>query len=161
MISKTIIVGYGNRDRADDGVAFEVIRELRRRLGAVELEEGDTGLDDLNGRNDSIFIPQLVPEIMETLAEYDRIIFVDAHVGGDMEDISYCRVYPRRSSSSFTHHMMPAAFLAFLKALYRSEPRAFLVSLRGYEFDFRRTLSCQTEELVRPVVDIIVNLMDR
>ena len=81
MNSKTIIIGYGNIYRADDGVAFAIINELRRQLGQKLLEEGDTGLDELTGENDSIFLLQLVPEIMELLAGYNKIIFVDAHVG--------------------------------------------------------------------------------
>jgi len=161
MATNTIIIGYGNIDRADDGVAFAVIAELRRRLGVKILEEGETGLDDLNSHNDSIFIPQLVPEIMELLTGYKRIIFVDAHVGSDMEDISCSPVLPQYVSSSFTHHMMPSALIAFLKTLYQCEPKAHLVSIRGYNFDFTRTLSPEAQALVRPAVDTILKLMDQ
>jgi hydrogenase maturation protease len=161
MAPDTIIIGYGNIDRADDGAAFVVINELRRRLGVKPLEVGDTGLDNLQGHDDSIFIPQLTPEIMELFTGYDRMVFVDAHVGPDSEDISSSPVFPHYASSSFTHHMTPSAFLAYLKALYLCEPRAHVVSIRGHEFDFRQTLSRQTQALVQPAVDIILELMDR
>jgi hydrogenase maturation protease len=161
MISKTIVIGYGNIYRADDGVAFAVINELRRRLGQKMLEEGDTGLDDLGGENDSVFMSQLAPEIMELLTGYTRIVFVDAHVGPDMEDLSCLPVTPEYVASSFTHHMTPSALLAFLKTMYRCEPRAHLVSIRGYNFDFTRTFSPEVEALVQPAVNAILELIDR
>ena len=102
-----------------------------------------------------------MPEIMERLTGYDRIIFVDAHVSPDTEDLNCTAVLPEYSSSSFTHHMTPSAFLAFLETLYQCEPEAYLVSVRGHEFDFRRTLSPQVQAVVRPAVDIILKLMDR
>jgi hydrogenase maturation protease len=158
---KTIIIGYGNLDRADDGVAFAVINEFRRLLGQNTLDEGETGLHDLNHENDSIFMSQLVPEIMEEVTCYNRIIFVDAHVGPDMEDLNCSPVFPQYVSSSFTHHMTPSAFLAFLETLYRCQPEAHLVSVRGHDFDFKRTLSSQVQALVKPAADAILKLIDR
>jgi hydrogenase maturation protease len=161
MGNRTIIIGYGNIDRADDGVALSIINELRRRRGRGELEEGDTGLGDLNDHADSIFIPQLMPEIMERLTDYDRIIFVDAHVSPDTEDINCTAVLPEYSASSFTHHMTPSAFLAFLETLYHCEPEAYVVSVLGHEFDFRRTLSPRVQALVQTAADTVLELMDR
>ena len=161
MNSKTIIIGYGNIYRADDGVAFVVINELRRQLGQKLLEEGDTGLDELTGENDSIFLLQLVPEIMELLAGYNRIIFVDAHVGSDLEDLNCSPVSAQYISSSFTHHMTPSALLAFLKTMYQCEPEAHLVSICGYDFDFKPTLSPKVKALVQPAVDAILKVIDQ
>ena len=147
--------------RADDGVAFAVINELRRQLGQKLLEEGDTGLDELGGENDSIFLLQLIPEIMELLAGYNRIIFVDAHVGSDLEDLNCSPVSAQYVSSSFTHHMMPSALLAFLKTMYQSEPQAHMVSIRGYDFDFKPILSPKVQALVQPAVDAILKVIDQ
>ena len=161
MSSKTIIIGYGNIYRSDDGVAFTVINELRRQLGQELLEEGDTGLDELKRENDSIFLLQLVPEIMELLAGYDKIIFVDAHVGSDLEELNCSPVEAQYVSSSFTHHMTPAALLAFLKTMYQCEPQAHLVSICGCDFDFKRTLSPKVQALVQPAVDAILKLINQ
>jgi len=161
MVSKTIIIGYGNIDRADDGVAFAVINELRQQLGQKMLEEGDTGLDELNDENDSIFLSQLVPEIMELLTGYNRIIFVDAHVGSDTEDLNCSPVLAQYVSSSFTHHMTPSALLAFLQTMYQCEPEAHIVSVRGYDFDFKRTFSPKVQALIQPAVNAILKLMNQ
>jgi hydrogenase maturation protease len=159
MTAKTIIIGYGNIDRADDGVAFAVINELRRQLGQRMLEEGDTGLDELGNKNDSIFLSQLVPEIMELLTGYNKIIFVDAHVGSDLEELNCAPVIAQYVSSSFTHHMTPSALMAFLQTLYQCEPQAHLISIHGYDFDFKKTFSPQVQAQVKPAVDAILKLL--
>lgn len=161
MNSKTIIIGYGNIYRADDGVAFTVINELRQQLGQKLLEEGDTGLDELKGENDSIFLLQLVPEIMELLTGYNKIIFVDAHIGSDKEDLNCSPISAQYISSSFTHHMTPSSLLAFLKTMYQCEPEGHLVSIRGHNFDFKRTLSFKVQVLVQPAVNVILKLIDQ
>jgi hydrogenase maturation protease len=161
MNSKTIIIGYGNIDRADDGVAFAVINELRRQLGQKMLDEGNTGLDELNDENDSIFLSQLVPEIMELLTGYNKIIFVDAHIGSDLEDLSCSPVLAQYVSSSFTHHMTPSALLAFLKTMYQCEPEAYMISVRGYDFDFKRTFSPRVQALIQPAVNAILKFMNQ
>lgn len=157
---RTIIIGYGNIDRSDDGLAYEVINLVRRSLGQKILEEGDTGLEKLGGQIDSIFLPQLVPEIMELLKGYKRIIFVDAHAGKDLEALNCSRLTPQYISSTFTHHMTPESLLAFLKTLYRHKPEAYLVSVRAHEFDFKRTFSKKTESLLIPASEKIIELLN-
>ena len=95
FMPRTIIIGYGNIDRSDDGVACEIINLVRQNLGQKILEDGDMGLENLDGEIDSIFLPQLVPEIMELITGYEQIIFVDAHTGDDMEDLNCSKVIPR------------------------------------------------------------------
>lgn len=156
----TIVIGYGNIDRDDDGAAYAVVNALRERLGQNKLQDDDTGLDELGKDVDSVFLPQLVPEIMETLTGYRRIVFVDAHIGADLDDINCIRVVPEYLSSSFTHHMLPAALLAYLHTLYRHEPECHLVSIRGLEFDFKRALSPRTQALVNPAVEKILQIIN-
>jgi hydrogenase maturation protease len=156
---RTIVIGYGNIDRADDGAAYEVINALRLRLGQKILEDNDAGLDELGCDTDSVFLTQLVPEIMETLIAYDRIVFVDAHVGADLEDLNCILVLPEYVSSSFTHHMAPSSLLAFLQTLYQHKPECHLVSIRGYDFNFKRTLSPQVNILIKPAVEKILQLI--
>ena len=153
---RSLVIGYGNIDRADDGVAYDVINALRRRLGQEILHEGDTGLEDLGRPIDSVFLSQLAPELMEVLAGYDRIIFVDAHVYENVEALHCCPVSPDAASLIFTHHMTPSTLLAMQKAIYDVEPTGHLVSLRGYDFDFHRGLSADTATLVEPAVEWIL-----
>ena len=159
-MSRTLVIGFGNIDRADDGVAFQVINALRRRLGQTPLSEEDTGLEELGAAVDSVFLSQLTPELMDTLVEYGRVIFVDAHVYENLEDLHCSPVVPEYAPSTFTHHLTPAAFLALLKTLYGVEPIGRLVSIRGHDFNFHRNLSEKTSGLVEPAVDCILRIIN-
>ncbi len=155
-MQRTLVIGFGNIDRADDGVAYEVINALRRRLGRERLNEDDSGLDALGAETDSVFLLQLTPELMDTLAPYDQVIFVDAHVDQKWDDLHDGPVSPEYASPAFTHHMTPSMLLAFLDAICHRKPAGYMVSIRGRDFDFHRGLSEKTRALVAPAVDCIM-----
>jgi hydrogenase maturation protease len=157
---RTLILGYGNIDRADDGVAYHVINALRRRLGHAPLHEYDTGMEDLGAEADTIFVTQLTPEMMDVLADYHRIIFVDAHVTENVDDL-HCAPLPLQEDASltFTHHISPAMLLALMKTLYHRDLIGHTVSIRGRDFDFHRTLSAEAEALIVPAVDNIMKIL--
>lgn len=155
---RTLVIGYGNLDRGDDGVAFEVVNGLRRRLSQLPLDEEQTGLDQLGTAVDSAFVHQLGPELLELAAGYDQIIFVDAHVQSEGDALSVEAVGPAYAVSAFTHHMTPGMFAALFKALYDRAPAAFVVSIQGTDFQFRRGLSPLTAGQVAPAVDTILAL---
>jgi hydrogenase maturation protease len=154
----TLVIGYGNLDRQDDGVAYHVINALRRRLGQDGLDEEETGLEELGAAIDSIFVVQLAPELLDTAAAYEQTIFVDAHARTDIGDLYWAPVQPEYASATFTHHMTPALFLALLQALYRREPAGSMVSIRGHRFDFQRGLSAATQAFVEPAAEQILRL---
>ena len=156
---RTLILGYGNPDRGDDGVAYEVIDALRRRLGQEKLAPDETGLERLGNPVDSIRILQLAPELLEVAADYDRLIFVDAHVRPDAGDVHWTPLQPEYATATFTHHLLPATFLALLQVLHHREPEGFTLSIRGHSFDFHRGLSDATRAWVEPAVDQILSLL--
>jgi hydrogenase maturation protease len=157
--NRTLVIGYGNIDRADDGVAYYVVNTLRQRLGQEMLGEDDTGLEELGSEIDSIFLIQLAPELIDVLACYHRIIFVDAHVYDNVNNLYHTPVLPEYTPSTFTHHMTPPTMLALLKSIYQQEPSGHLVSIRGYDFDFHRDLSADAKALVDPAVDYILQAL--
>jgi Ni,Fe-hydrogenase maturation factor len=108
---------------------------------------------------DSIFIGQLVPEMIDLLEGYDRVVFVDAHVDPALEDLYCAAVSPDEAGLTFTHHMSPATLLAFFKALNGRDLEGRLVSIRGRDFDFHRDLSPDTATLVEPAVERILALI--
>jgi hydrogenase maturation protease len=160
-MNRTLIIGFGNLDRADDGVAFHVVNAFRRRLGQAELAEDNTGLEELGAPVDSVFIGQLVPEMIDLLGDYGRVVFVDAHVDPALDDLYCAAVSPDEAGLTFTHHMSPATLLAFFKALHGRDLEGHLVSIRGLNFDFHRDLSAGTLALVEPAVDWIMALLGR
>jgi hydrogenase maturation protease len=156
---RTLVIGYGNVHRADDGVAHHVVKALRRYLGQEALAEDQTGLETLGAEIDSILLTQLVPELIDTLVDYDQVIFVDAHVRDDVPDLYHEMVQSEYVISAFTHHMTPAMLLALLKAIHHREPAGHIVSIRGRDFDFHDTLSSATRVFVKPAVNQILRVV--
>ncbi len=156
---RTLVIGYGNVHRADDGVAHHVVNALRKHLGQEAFAEDQTGLESLGAERDSILLTQLAPELIDILVDYDQIIFVDAHVRDDMPDLYHEMVPLEYVISAFTHHMTPAMLLALLKAIHHREPAGHIVSIRGRDFDFHDSLSASAQALVGPAVELIVGLL--
>jgi hydrogenase maturation protease len=145
---KTLIIGYGNIDRQDDGVAWHVLLDIMQRLGieSLDLEDEDLPLvwEDLEFQFDL----QLLPEIAADLANYDRVVFIDAHTGNVAEEVHQETVSSQYQTSPFTHHLTPATLLSLCDVIHKKHPDALLVSVRGYEFQFTRALSQKTMQLV-------------
>ena len=123
------------------------------------LHEDETGLEELGAQIDSIFLVQLAPELMDVIILYDKVIFVDAHVYENVDNLYCAPVFPEFTPATFTHHMGPAMILALIKALYNREPTGHIISIRGYDFDFHRDLSADTKALVDPAVEYILLLL--
>lgn len=155
-LEKILVLGYGNADRQDDGAAWHVLNRLARRLGLEAPPSPHEGLEaaqelQVNGRTvfiQLLFALQLSPEMGETLAEFDRVCFVDAHTGSVPKEIHHEKLQSAFQASPFTHHLTPAACLEISAALYGRCPDAALLSIRGYEFGFTTSLSPRTEKLV-------------
>jgi hydrogenase maturation protease len=155
-MSKVLIIGYGNRDREDDGVAWHILQGVAKHLGrsAPELETG--GLDQLGQSPDLLFVLQLTPELSELIANYDFVCFVDAHTGDYPEDLRFGSITAGFQTSPFTHHMTPQTCLALAETVYGRTPQAALVSVRGYRFGFSHTLSIETGLLADDAIEQIV-----
>jgi hydrogenase maturation protease len=157
---RTLIIGYGNADRQDDGVAWHVLAALRRHLGKPAPDAGDEAFEPDGENPDFLFTLQLTPEMAETLAGYQRVCFVDAHTGNVPEEIHFRELEAKYQRSPFTHHMTPDTLLALCGQLYAQGPEAILVSVRGYQFGFEHALSPETQALVEPAAQKILGWLD-
>jgi len=153
---KALVIAYGNIDRQDDGVAWFVLKSIMEKMGYP----GEPTMDDeypIQFNNMEFdFHLQLTPELADSMGQYDRICFIDAHTGNVPEEIHVQEVTPVYQSSPFTHHMTPFTLLSICQVLHQKTPQAILTSIRGYEFKFTRSLSSATQELVEPAADLIV-----
>jgi hydrogenase maturation protease len=149
---RTLVIGYGNPSRRDDGIGLAVVNGLRARLGRAPLDEGADGFDELGQALDTLFLQQLAPELAETLADYDQVFFVDAHAGNYPELVHREPMNALASTSFVSHHMKPAMLLALTAQLYGARPVAELLSVRGFDFDFGSALSPASAEGVAQVV---------
>lgn len=141
----TLVIGYGNPSRKDDGVGLAVINNLRTRLGLPILDETRDGFETLGQPLDTLFLQQLMPELAETLAGYDGVVFVDAHLGSaEAELIRRVPLQANLDPALVSHHMKPGRLLALAQALYGTAPAGELISILGFDFDFGSDLSPQT-----------------
>ena len=151
---KIIMIGYGNTDRQDDGVAWHVLAGVARGLGHPV--SGPPGEGFFPGETLQLgamtlqieFHLQLVPEFSETIAGYDAVVFIDAHTGRIAEDLSFSEIHSQFQASPFTHHLTPQSCLELARALYGKQPAGYLMTIRGYEFGFTNDCSPRTQALV-------------
>jgi hydrogenase maturation protease len=157
---RTLVIGYGNPSRRDDGVGLAVVNGLRARLGRRPLVEGEDGYDELGSAVDTLFLQQLMPELAETLADYEHVWFVDAHVGVIPDLVRRVRLHPGFDPASVSHHLKPESLLALACQLYGRAPQAELYSIRGYDFNFGDELSPETAAGARQVVVELGSLIE-
>lgn len=122
---RVLVLGYGNPGRQDDG------------LGPAAA----TGIGGLGWPNITAYDNyQLNIEDAIDVAEHDVVWFVDAAKTGpspyNVRDLSPA------STIAFTSHIVrPEAILAIARQCYGRSPQAFLLAIRGYQFEFIEELT--------------------
>ena len=155
-LKKTLIIGYGNPDRQDDGAAWHTLYRLAQHLNRLLPDGPEEGFLPEGDNPDLWFALQLVPEMADTFAQYQRILFIDAHTGHVPQKILMQPVEDAAAPSSLTHVLSPAACMALTGSIYSHHPMALLLTLRGYSFQFTRELTPQTSQLVDQAVGMII-----
>ncbi|MBV8192633.1 MAG: hydrogenase maturation protease [Alphaproteobacteria bacterium] len=122
---RVLVLGYGNPGRQDDGLGPAAAEEMAR-LGWPRVSVQDNY--------------QLVIEDAADIAEHDVVWFVDAaRSGAEPYEIRRLRAGP---DLAFTSHLLkPETLLAIVEQYYGRSPDAYLLAIRGYEFEFLEGLS--------------------
>lgn len=155
MKSNTLVIGYGNPDRQDDGVGWHILRNLAQRIGQSIPDDPGASIEVESDIVDLLFILQIYPELAETISHYDRVCFADAHTSDIPKKISWIELSPEYEKSPLTHHMSPKTVLSISATIYDKIPEAILVSVRGFHFEFERELSPQTAKLTEEATEKI------
>jgi hydrogenase maturation protease len=145
---RTLVAGFGNVLRGDDGFGVEVIRRLQTegppRAGVDLMEVGTAGI-------------RLAQEL---LTPYDCLIIVDAMTrGGAPGTIYVSEVESVDSAADVDLHLaVPARALAVAKALGALPGRVVIVGCEPGEVD---ELSMELSPSVRPAVDVALGHVRR
>lgn len=158
-MKKLLLLGYGNPDREDDGVAWHILRVLTLKLGLAGPDSYEDEFPDYD-QIDFAFHLQLTPEMAEDINEYPYVCFVDAHTGNIPEPVRLIKVESEFQNSPFTHHLTPQSLMSMCETLYGKKPDSALVSVLGHRFLFTRQLSEETAALVPQAVQLIWNWMN-
>ena len=137
-MKKTLVYGYGNVGRKDDGLGVLV-------ANAIEQWAQTKGLEWLDVETNY----QLNIEDAEIISNYDVVYFVDASLE-EIEDVTITEVSPDDNKIEFSMHAIsPAYVLKLCRDMFSQSPRTFLVHIKGFDWDFVEGLSIQGEEALK------------
>jgi hydrogenase maturation protease len=153
-LRKLLILGYGNPDREDDGVAWHILRALTIKLGLPSPGSYEDEFPE-SAQIEFAFHLQLTPEMAEEVASYPYVCFIDAHTGNIPEPVRLIDVDSEFQRSPFTHHLTPQSLMSMCESIYGKRPEAALLSVLGHRFLFTRELSEETAALVPQAVELV------
>lgn len=124
-----LAMGIGNCLRGDDGIGARVIELLEQTKGITELM-------------DTRIVHQLDLSHAELIKDYSAVIFIDADSGYGDQPVRVEKVEPDGRVSAFSTHIGSIAnLLAITEAVYGKTPRAYLVAVRGVNFEIDDEIS--------------------
>ena len=137
-MSNTLIIGYGNLLRGDDGAGYIVAERLSDLVHDSEIE--------------IVSQHQLTPELMEPISRAAHVIFIDSSVSGRAGKVNRIPLRPGPSCSRFTHHVTPESLLAGAQSLYGHTPEATLYTIPGRFFETGDELTPSVRRAVNELV---------
>lgn len=131
---RALVIGYGNPLRGDDALGWHAAEHL----SSLPEFASNPGVRILT-------VHQLMPEIAESIAGAELVIFFDAKApSADIspgvvccEEIHSEPVPPQRIG----HHLTPANAIAYARAFYDANPRAFVLSVVAASFAYGTPLT--------------------
>ncbi|MFM8525820.1 MAG: hypothetical protein ACKOCM_09405 [Cyanobacteriota bacterium] len=138
-----LMIGIGNPLRRDDGVGWRLAAEW----GLLQGDQAPARV---------LAVQQVLPELAETIARHDRVLFIDATCPGsrsraeaaeadpiiDGPSLQALRPDPTAAGAGvFSHSLDPAVLLALAAELYGHSPKAHRLLLIGRRMTHGTTFS--------------------
>jgi hydrogenase maturation protease len=141
-IAPRLIIGIGNPSRGDDAIGPLAIE----RLEALKLPGAEL-LTDF----------QLQVEHALDLIGRREVVFIDAAASG-AAPFSFEPVIPAADASATSHALSPAAVLqAFLRVTDAPLPPAFVLAVRGYDFELGAPMSAAAARNLDAALEMLVS----
>lgn len=123
---QTLVIGYGNTLRGDDGVGYRAAEQVALwHLPQVQ----------------AIACHQLTPELAAVMAGCDRVIFIDASLPGTQTAVQLRSLAPTAAHELDAHRSDPTALLQLTAQLFGSSPQGYHLLLPTAQMDFSEELS--------------------
>jgi len=134
--NKSILVfGYGNPGRQDDGLGKALIDKTEKWIKQ----------EDIKGISlDANY--QLNVEDATEIQGKDLVIFADASMEENIQSHEITPVFASQEANFTTHYVSPGYVLHLCKQIYGNHPAAFLMHIKGYEWDIKETISTKAIE---------------
>ncbi len=128
-VKNILIYGYGNPARQDDGLGQALIEIAEQWLKTTRMEQVTL---------DSNY--QLQVEDVANIHDKELVVFVDASME-QIGDYHMEPVVPDPQASFTMHSVSPGYILALCQKVYGEHPQAYLLHIRGYEWDLTESLT--------------------
>lgn len=130
---RTLLIASGNRLRGDDGVAH--------RVAAL--------LPDVP----CLSVMQLTPELAAGIAEFQRVVFLDADVTAGSLRLE--PLDPAAGPPALTHVLRPMEIVALSRALFGFSGDAFVYRIPAEDLSVKEGLSPRATELAAEAADLL------
>ncbi len=149
MVAPVLIFAVGNESRGDDALA----PLLLRRLDVWLQQEGRSADFEL------VEDFQLQVEHAMDMAGRRLVLFIDA--GMDTPDpYAFYRAHAMDSRTPYSHALAPEAVLAVYQQIYqKAPPPAFILCIRGEQFELGAPLSPAAERRLDSAMDFMKHLL--
>jgi hydrogenase maturation protease len=151
VVARSLVIGYGNELRGDDGAGFIVAERL-----AADPPPSRRPIDYLSRR-------QLTPELALDVSRADRLVLVDATIdlpAGQVDAHRLAAAGPAGAAAPSSHHMSPQVLLALAEELYGATPEAWLVTIGAANLEVAGDISTQVRAALEPATRKVLELAD-
>jgi len=128
--NRILVLGYGNPGRQDDGLGPAVAEAVEKMALPGVTADADYQLNIEDGA---------------VLADYQTVVFADASKTG-AEPFEWRRLSAANAISFTTHAVDAESVLAICAEHFGLSPAAWLLGIRGYEFEFEEGMSGRAEQ---------------
>ena len=136
---KTLLIGYGNPGRRDDGLGAAL-------ADAIEARHIDGVTTDADY--------QLNIEYAADIQSADKVIFADASQSAE-EPFEFKQVNPADEVTFTTHSVSPESVLAVCIDMFGRAPEAHVLAIRGYSFEMQEGLTEQAGRNLTQAVEFL------
>jgi hydrogenase maturation protease len=143
--AKTLLIGYGNTLRGDDGAGQRVATTI-----------ADWNLPNLQ----AIAVHQLLPELAEPLAAVQRAFFVDVYPADTDQGLQIHRLEMNFHGKLLSGHTAdPRSLLALTEQIYGTVPVSWWILIPAIQFEFGEQISGVTEQGINDALQQIRQLI--
>ena len=138
-----LVIGYGNTLRGDDAAGIRAAEFIAKHYPEIEC----------------VCMHQLMPELVEQIAESDIVIFFDANVNVTQPNVRL--VVPSiEMEQPRTHFITPESLLRLSQQLYQRIPlKAYVIGIPASQLEFSEELSEPTKKAVQESVTLAESLL--
>jgi len=147
-VPNILIYGYGNPGREDDGLGIAFAEKLESWANENSIK---------NISFDSNY--QLNIEDAEKVSQYDLVIFADASTE-DIPDFCISLLDGTKNVSFTTHAASPGYVVYLCQDLFQKDPKAYLLHLKGYQWEFKEGLTTEAESNLEKALAFFIPILE-